>query len=69
MIVQNLATTVSTWDMIKNYGDISDAEMAHMDTLIDDSSNGITLDPNAHGAFDNFKWTLVAETVASGLEL
>ncbi|KAF8956255.1 hypothetical protein BDZ97DRAFT_1852474 [Flammula alnicola] len=54
--------TVSlTWDIIKQYSGIPDAMIDTMNDLIDDPQNGITLEKNAHDAFDSLAFALIPQ--------
>ena len=54
----------STWDILRNYCDISTTTIDNMDDIIDHPSNGILLGMDPHTAFDDFDWCLLPDKEA-----
>ena len=51
-------SSVTTFDILRNYADISEMTLKNLTNLIDDASNGFLLQSDAHNGFDRFAWCL-----------
>ena len=47
-----------TFDILRNYAQLPVETIEHIDDLIDDPSNGMLLEKNAHEGFDRCQWYL-----------
>jgi hypothetical protein len=58
LIPSKYQSAVTTFDILRNYADISETTLMNLTNLIDDASNGLLLETNAHTGFDRFGWCL-----------
>jgi len=49
---------VTTFDILRNYANLSQETISDLEDVIDDPSNGFLLELNAHVGFDRFQWCL-----------
>ena len=47
-----------TFDILRNYAQLPIETIEHIDELVDDPSNGMLLEANAHTGFDKGRWYL-----------
>jgi hypothetical protein len=58
LIPSEYQSAVTTIDILRNYADISETTLTNLTNLIDDASNGLLLQSDAHNSFDKFAWCL-----------
>jgi hypothetical protein len=51
-------STVTTFDILRNFANLSQQALRDLEDVIDDPSNGFLLDRNSYDGFDNFQWCL-----------
>jgi hypothetical protein len=51
-------SAVTTFDILRNYANLSQETISDLEDVIDDPSNGFLLELNAHVGFDRFQWCL-----------
>jgi hypothetical protein len=56
---------VTTFDILRNYSNLSEKALKELEDNIDDPSNGFLLGADVHTGFDRFKWCLQETEVGS----
>ena len=51
-------SAVTTFDILRNFTRIPITKLEDLHSHLDDPSNGMMLEPNAHASFDRFNWCL-----------
>jgi hypothetical protein len=56
-LIQYLSA-LTTFDILRNYADLPIKSIEDIVDVIDDPTNGLALEANAHNGFDRFRWSL-----------
>ena len=54
-----------TFDILRNYANLPVETLQDLANIIDDPSNGMSLETNAHAGFDEFRWSLQETDVST----